>query len=123
MTRMPLERELEEQIEKATTLEELAATLEELLSAPYGVLPDGRLYCIKVIVERVGGVSIIIRPNDHPPPHFHVRFQGFEACFEIETGNMMEGHINPIQEQKIRWWIRRSKGKLLDAWKSTRPKS
>ncbi|MCJ7833511.1 MAG: hypothetical protein MUQ20_03900, partial [Deltaproteobacteria bacterium] len=66
---MVSEKELENQIADAANLEQLGKPLQELLAGPYTVLPDGRLYCIKVLVERVSDVRVIIRLNDHPPPH------------------------------------------------------
>jgi hypothetical protein len=120
---MVSEKELERQVKNAVGLEQLAKSLEDLLSGPYGVLPNGELYCIKVRVGRVNDVRIIIRPNDHPPPHFHVRGQDFDASFDIESGSLRKGQIDPAHFQKIKWWHKRAKGKLLDAWNSTRPKA
>lgn len=115
------EKELERQVENAADLDELSDSLEELLKGAYKILPNGELYSIKVRVDRVNGLRVIIRPNDHPPPHFHVRGQDFDASFDIESGALRIGQINPTDFQKIKWWHKRAKGKLLDIWNRTRP--
>jgi hypothetical protein len=114
-------KELERQVENAVDLDQLSSSLEELLGGPYGMLPNGELYSIKVRVDRVSGVRIIIRPNDHPPPHFHVRGQDFDASFDIDSGNLRKGQVDPAYFHKIKWWHKRAKGKLLEVWNETRP--
>ncbi len=39
------------------------------------------------------GILIRLYFNDHPPPHFHARYNEHEAVIEIETLNMMEGFL------------------------------
>jgi hypothetical protein len=29
-------------------------------------------------VDKIGALKIIINPNEHTPPHFHVKYQNFE---------------------------------------------
>ena len=43
--------------------------------------------------------------NDHPPPHVHAYYGGFEALFAIETGTVIGGHL-PAKVEKLR--IRRT---------------
>jgi hypothetical protein len=31
--------------------------------------------------------------DDHPPPHIHVEYQGFEALVKIVTGEVSEGEL------------------------------
>ena len=38
-------------------------------------------------IALVEGVSIVIYPGDHLPPHFHAWKDGRMAKFEIETGH------------------------------------
>jgi Domain of unknown function (DUF4160) len=37
------------------------------------------------------GITILMRYNDHPPPHFHAVYQGFEALVQIENGEVIAG--------------------------------
>lgn len=54
--------------------------------------------------------------RDHPPPHVHVYYQGFEAIVEIETGEVIGGSLPPAAMRIIRPWIARRRGELLDNW-------
>jgi len=117
---MTIEEELRQQIKNATNLEQLAKPLQELLSGPYAVWPNGQLICIKVLVERVNDLRIEIRPNDHPPPHFHVLGQNFDVSFEIESGDLRKGRIDPSHFQKVKWWYTHAKPKLSEIWLKTR---
>jgi len=39
--------------------------------------------------------GIIVRTwhDDHPPPHIHVEYQGFEALVQIQTGPVSKGKL------------------------------
>jgi hypothetical protein len=39
-------------------------------------------------ISRFYGISIRMRYNDHPPPHFHARYGGQDATVEIETSRV-----------------------------------
>ncbi|MCR4297064.1 MAG: DUF4160 domain-containing protein, partial [Elusimicrobia bacterium] len=45
--------------------------------------------------------------RDHPPPHIHVLYQGFEALFAIETAEIIAGELPPGAARLIREWIAR----------------
>ena len=36
-----------------------------------------------VNVERIGGLRVVIYPNDHRPAHVHVIGKGYEAVFKL----------------------------------------
>ncbi|HEX3235224.1 MAG TPA: hypothetical protein VHR41_13570 [Gemmatimonadales bacterium] len=63
-------------ITAARDLNELAAVLEQLLSADLAVWEDGSLYNIKKLVAQVDGLRIEIYADEHPPPHFHGKAPG-----------------------------------------------
>jgi hypothetical protein len=118
---MKSEKELERQIRDATDLEQLTQSLQELLSSPCAVWPNGQLICIKVLIERINDLRVEIRPRDHPPPHFHIIGPNFNVSFEIESGDLLEGQIDPPHFQKIKWWHNRARAKLNAIWDNTRP--
>ncbi|CDH44324.1 DUF4160 domain-containing protein [Candidatus Contendibacter odensensis] len=31
--------------------------------------------------------------DDHPPPHIHVEYQGFEALVDLQTGQVSKGKL------------------------------
>ena len=39
------------------------------------------------------GILIRMFFNDHPPPHFHARYNKFEATIEIAILNILEGAL------------------------------
>ena len=41
------------------------------------------------------GIVVQMYWNDHPPPHVHAYYGGFEALFAIETGIVIGGHLPP----------------------------
>jgi hypothetical protein len=46
-------------------------------------------------LARVKGLSIIIWADEHPPPHFHVSYQGEDASFSIVDCLPFAGHSGP----------------------------
>lgn len=114
MRRMP--DELEKEINDAANIEDALPALECLLSNGYSVWTDGSLYFIKELVGRVNGLSLYIYPNDHPPPHFHIRGGGLDASFCIEDCRLLRGRIDPRRQALIKWWHQRAKDKLEATW-------
>jgi hypothetical protein len=39
------------------------------------------------------GIVVRMWHDDHPPPHIHVEYQGFEALVDIRTGEVSEGRL------------------------------
>lgn len=114
MRKMP--EELEKEISEAASIEDALPALECLLSNGYNVWADGRLYFIKELVGRVNGLSFYIYPNDHPPPHFHIRGGGIDASFAIESCKLLRGSVEPRHQELVKWWHQRAKGKLVETW-------
>lgn len=46
------------------------------------------------------GIVIRMWHDDHPPPHIHAAYQGFEALIDIRSGIILEGHL-PKKAAKI----------------------
>ena len=54
--------------------------------------------------------------RDHPPPHVHVLYQGYEALLAIETGEVIAGSLPASALRIIRPWLTRRRSELLDNW-------
>jgi hypothetical protein len=54
--------------------------------------------------------------RDHPPPHVHVLYQGFEALIAIENGDVIAGSLPPGALRIVRPWIERRRPELLANW-------
>ena len=65
---MSLEESIINAIRRATTLDELALTLEHLIDGGFAVWSDGSLYETRQLVGRARGLRIEIYPREHPPP-------------------------------------------------------
>lgn len=46
-------------------------------------------------LSRFLGVVILMHFREHNPPHFHARYNEFEAALLIETLGVMDGHLPP----------------------------
>ena len=44
---------------------------------------------------RFFGLVILMYYNDHPPPHFHVRYGSQRAIVDIRTLAVLEGRLSP----------------------------
>lgn len=53
------------------------------------------------------GIVISMFFSDHNPPHFHVKYQGYEATIDISTGMVYE-------------WLEQHRDELLDNWEKMR---
>ena len=62
------------------------------------------------------GILIKMYYNDHNPPHFHAFYQGFEAIFDIKSGDRIGGELPKRAENIVREWSKNYKQNLLDDW-------
>jgi hypothetical protein len=76
----------------------------------------------KVLVAKVGGVKVEIFSNEHPPPHFRVKFQGSTANYTIRDCTRINGSGEVVRyEHNIVMWWKSNKQKLIDIWDKMRP--
>ena len=62
------------------------------------------------------GVIVRMWHDDHPPPHIHVEYQGFEALIEIKTGQLIKGSLPRKVLSIVRDWCHVHQTELLDNW-------
>jgi hypothetical protein len=58
--------------------------------------------------------------NDHPPPHFHVRYNQQKAIIDIETLSILEGKISPRILGLVIEWAAIHKTELMQNWELAR---
>jgi hypothetical protein len=51
------------------------------------------------------GIAVQMYWRDHPPAHIHAYYQGFEALFSIENGEIIAGSLPPRAARLISEWI------------------
>jgi hypothetical protein len=83
---------------------------------------DGTRGLIEASVGSVGALAVVIKVREHPPPHFHVQYQGEDASFAITTCERLPG-VRGLEtyEYNIRKWWKKNKPKLIEKWNTTRP--
>lgn len=105
-------------------IEEYTEWLHALLDGPCSVMEsEGELVLIEIraLVERLGAIKVEIYPNEHPPPHFHVRTPNGTASFAIENCQKLEGQLRRGDEQKVRLLRQHAKPLLVEKWDQMRP--
>ena len=98
-------------------LSEFAEWLEALLHNSCSIWEeDGESFLIetKQLVARLNGLRIEVYPNEHPPPHFHVKSPNVNASFTISDCSKLTGFISGSDEKKIQFWHRSAKSKLVE---------
>jgi hypothetical protein len=52
----------------------------------------------------------------HHLPHIHVKYQGTDAVFAIETGDVLEGELPNNKRKLVEAWIEIHKEDLMADW-------
>jgi Domain of unknown function (DUF4160) len=68
------------------------------------------------------GIVVQMYWREHPPPHFHAYYQGFEGLFSIETGELIEGQMPPGARRILKDWTLRHQAELLENWERCKSK-
>jgi len=58
--------------------------------------------------------------NDHPPPHFHVRYNQQKAIIDIETLSILEGKLSPRILGLVVEWAALHQTELMQNWQLAR---
>jgi len=62
------------------------------------------------------GIIVRMWHDDHPPPHIHVAYQGFEALVQIDTGQILKGKLPKKVASIIAEWCETHRGELMENW-------
>jgi hypothetical protein len=71
-------------------------------------------------VSEFFGILIYFYYNDHPPPHFHARYAGVDAVFDIESLRLIQGSAQPRVRGLVVEWASRHQDDLRRAWHQAR---
>jgi hypothetical protein len=71
-------------------------------------------------ISRFFGIIIAMFYNDHPPPHFHVRYGSQRAVIGIEDLALLEGDLSPRVLGLVIEWAALHRRELLDNWNQAR---
>jgi hypothetical protein len=66
-------------------------------------------------VTTLDDLQVIIWPNDHNPPHFHVKTKkgNIDAKFKIENCELISGDVSAKDLKKIKAFYLSAKGKVV----------
>jgi hypothetical protein len=65
---------------------------------------------------RFFGIIIALNYNDHPPPHFHVRYGEQRATVTIDSLAILGGHLSPRVLGLVVEWASTHRQELMDDW-------
>ena len=71
-------------------------------------------------ISRFLGIIITMFYNDHPPPHFHVRYNQQKAIIAIETLSIVEGKLSPRILGIVIEWALLHQQELRENWRLAR---
>lgn len=71
-------------------------------------------------ISRFLGIIIAMYYNDHPPPHFHVRYGQQKAIIEIRSLSILEGKLSPRVLGLVIEWAASHQAELLQNWELAR---
>ncbi len=73
-------------------------------------------------VARINALTVVIQAEEHPPPHFHVRFAGQNASFSIANGRRLP-NVKGLEkyDHNIWAWWKTNLCTLIGVWNRTRP--
>lgn len=71
-------------------------------------------------VSEFFGIAIYFYFSDHPPPHFHAKYQGKDGVFDIETLALIEGSVQPRVRALVVEWAAQHQEDLRRAWEQAR---
>ncbi len=54
--------------------------------------------------------------DDHAPPHFHAKYAGDEALYEIETLRIYRGNLPHRAHSLVLEWADLHRAELMDNW-------
>lgn len=82
---------------------------------------EGHVVDARQLVEKMGAIKIEIYPNEHTPPHFHIKSNGMNASFAIDDCRLLKNSgFSTKVIKSIQDWFEHSKPRLIEIWNQTR---
>lgn len=68
------------------------------------------------VISRFYGIAIMMFFKDHNPPHFHAKYEGKIAVFNIKSGRKIAGGLPPQANRLVKEWTKKYQKELLENW-------
>lgn len=75
----------------------------------------------RYLITRIGNIKLEVFPNEHPPPHFHIKSPDMNATFEIVSGKLLTGQVDSQIRKKVEYFHTTHKRTIIDVWNKLRP--
>lgn len=62
------------------------------------------------------GITIAMYFDDHNPPHFHVHYNEYRALMEIQSLNVISGHLPARIRGLVEEWAESNQDALMAMW-------
>ena len=72
------------------------------------------------VISRFFGIVITMNYNEHPPPHFHVRYGEHRALVSIDGLAVLRGQLPPRVLGLVIEWASEHAAELLENWHRAR---
>ena len=69
-------------------------------------------------ISRFFGIIIAMYWDEHEPPHFHAKYNEYEALIDIKEGIIIQGMLPSKQARLVLAWLEIHKEELLNNWES-----
>jgi hypothetical protein len=66
------------------------------------------------------GIAIVMRFNEHPPPHFHAKYAEHQASVAIHTLTVVDGSLPARKLRLVREWGFAHRPELMENWHRAR---
>jgi len=70
------------------------------------------------VIARFYGIIIKMYFKEHGLAHFHALYGEYNAVFNVETLEMIEGDLPPRAQRMVVDWAQAYRKELLDMWKT-----
>lgn len=67
-------------------------------------------------ISRFFGIIITMYYNDHPPPHFHVRYGRQKGRVAINELRVIDGSLSPRTRSLVLEWAQLHQAELIREW-------
>jgi hypothetical protein len=69
-------------------------------------------------ISRFLGIIIFMYFDEHNPPHFHVKYNEYNAVMEIQSLNILAGYLPGKVRGLVEEWAEPNQEELLIMWKT-----
>jgi hypothetical protein len=66
------------------------------------------------------GIVVYMYWNDHAPPHFHAKYNEYEAQFDINTAGLIDGKLPKRIQLLVVEWLLQNQDALKELWQLAR---